>query len=140
MKKTILDKVKIIYRILGSFIFVDLLLLTDTIYDTILLVLHDMPIMRSLNTVNHIVCIFWIICCIWKWDGKVYKFLGNDNHLYWNISKNSLVTCWVLNILFAFNPVTFKIFQILSILAAYIFFVVQLWCIKTSRVPNNDRT
>ena len=32
---TILDKVKIIYRILGSFIFVDLLLLTDTDYITL---------------------------------------------------------------------------------------------------------
>ena len=126
---------KNIYQILGSFLFLDLLIFLLCFYDLIVsLFFGGEPIMKYLSTVYRMLSILLIVCCISMKDDKCDKYLGNGNHPAWNMSKNIFIGCWVLKLVFAANPTMFELFKILTIVAGFMFILVQLWCIKTGRI------
>ena len=123
------------YRILGSFLYVDLYILLFCSYTLIVsLFLAGEPIMRYLSVIYRVLTIVLLVCCLLQKDGKCNKYLRNGNGREWDISKNVHFSCLLLELVFMANPLLFELFKILACVTGFIFLIIQVWYIKTGRI------
>lgn len=123
------------FKILGSFIYVDLYILLFCSYNLLaILFLSGTPALERLSVAFRILKLLLLFGCIFTKDGKCEKYLRNGNGRLWDISKNAFVVCWVLQLFTMANATLFETFQILTDITGYLFISVQLWYIKTGKI------
>jgi hypothetical protein len=123
------------FKILGSFIYIDLYILLFCSYNLLaILFLSGTPALERLSVTFRILKLLLLFGCVFTKDGKCEKYLRNGNGRLWDISKNTFVVCWVLQLFTMANATLFETFQILTDITGYLFISVQLWYIKTGKI------
>lgn len=122
-----------IYKILGSLLFLDLIVLVDIIFNLSIFIFGAGSVLGIVKIVTNLMTLMLGLIWIFTKDDKWSKYMHSENEKSWTIAKNMLLISILLRVLFIRNPLLLMVFQIASIVCGIYFIVIQTWYIKTGR-------
>ena len=122
-----------IYKILGSLLFLDLIVLVDIIFNLSIFIFGAGSVLGIVKIVTNLMTLMLGLIWIFTKDDKWSKYMHSESEKSWTIAKNMLLISILLRVLFIGNPILLMVLQIVSIICGIYFIVIQAWYIKTGR-------
>lgn len=122
-----------IYAILGSLLFLDLIVLVDVIFNLSIFIFGAGSVLGIVKILTNLMILILGLIWVFTKDDKWSRYMRYENGKSWIIAKNMLLTSILLRVLFIGNPMLFMVLQIVSIICGIYFIVIQAWYIKTGR-------